>query len=116
MSAVVASGTTGALGIGVETNLEAARAPAAVTSYVYKVDCNALATGEVAIIRVYTVLLTGGAERLEYAGSYVAGAEEDPMQTSVPVIVDSAAGITIRASIEQKNGTGRTFPWKLFSL
>lgn len=112
----VASGTTAALVIGTETNLEAARAPGAATSYVYVVDTNALVAGEVLFIRVYTILLASGAERLAYAGSFVKGADEDPMQYSVPVPVDTGTGITIRGTVQQKNGTGRTFPWKLFAL
>lgn len=112
----VTSGTTAALTIGTETNLEAARAPSAATSYVYVVDCNALATGEVVFIRVYTILLASGSERLAYSGSFVKGSDEDPMQYSVPIPVDTGTGITIRATLQQKNGTGRTFPWKLFSL
>lgn len=112
---VVTSGTLSPT-VAVETNLETARAPGAATSYVYKIDCGALVAPEVAFIRVYTVLLASGTERLEYSGSFIAGSDEDPIQVSVPVVMDTGSGITIRATVHQKNGTGRAFPWKLFSL
>src|SRR5687767_3511226 len=116
MSAVVASGTVGPVVIGTETNLEAARAPSIPTNYVYKIDCGAIATDEVVFIRVYTVVLASGTERLEYSCSYIGGVDEDPIQVSVPIVLDTGSGITIRASVQQKNGTGRSFPWKLFAL
>lgn len=115
MSSVVDSGTVSPT-VGTETNLEAARAPSVPSTYVYQIDCGALVAGEVAFIRIYSVVLASGTERLEYSASYISGADEDPLQVSVPILVDSGTGITIRATIQQKNGTGRAFPWKLFLL
>lgn len=113
---VVTSGTTAALTPGVETDLEAARAPAAPTTYVYAVDMAALASGEVCFMRVYFVLLASGTVRLAYFGSFIGTTDADPLQLTVPIPVDSGTGITVKATLLQKNGSGRAFPWKLYSL
>lgn len=116
MAAVIASGTLGPVTPGTEHDLEAAREPGTVSTYLYKIDCGAVAAGETVFIRIYTVLLASGAERLEYTGTYIGGMDADPMQDSVPVLVSNGTGITIRATVQQKNGTGRSFPWTLYQL
>lgn len=109
-----ASGTVGAVTIGVETNLESAVAPGTAQAIVYALDFGALVTGEVAFWRVYTVVLASGTERLLWCRSFIGGMDVDYIRQSEPVPVDNGSGITIRSTVTQKNGTGRSYPWKRY--
>lgn len=108
---VVTSGTTAALTLTVEASL-ATETPGTPTDYWAAIDCAALVAGEVLFIVVYTKVLTGGTERVAYASSFVGGSDLDMVQYTVPVPTD----ISWRIGITQQNGTGRTFPWKIFSI
>lgn len=112
----VTNGTLSLSGaVGTETNM-ATTTPGAATTYVYAVDVAALASGEVLFIRVYVFLLASGTERMAYFGSVVGGQDTDLIQYSVPIPVNTGTSITIRGTLHQKNGTGRSFPWQLYSL
>jgi len=108
--AVDSSGTTAALTIGVETVL-ATKAPGSPVTYVLRVDGNALATGEQLDIVVYTKTLTGGTSR-EEKGYRIGGDDDEKVCVTLPCPTD----IEAKFGITQQNGTGRTFPWKLFTL
>jgi len=109
---VVTSGTLGPLTVGTETNIVAAQTPSTPATYVVSVDCAALAAGEVAFLRIYTIELASGTERLVVCSSFIRGTDLDLIVDSIPLPVD----ISWRPTIQQKNGTGRSFPYKVFTL
>lgn len=80
-------------------------------TYVLVVDCGAMVDGDVTILRIKTKVLSGGTLRLAYSATY-AHAQGDPIKYSVPV----PANIEIECSLEQTDGTGRSYPWSLLSL
>lgn len=108
---VVSSGTVGALVVGTETNLEALRTPGSPTVYAYEVDTENMVSPEVVFLRVYTTTLSGGNEKELLCRSWIAGTDFTPIMVTVPV----PANISIRCTLQQKNGTGRSFPWVLYS-
>ena len=76
------------------------------------VDISALAADEVVTLRIKTAVLTAGTQRITYQktfGSQQAGIE--PIVTLPPLLFDQDAVFTL----EQNNGTGRSFPWKVLS-
>lgn len=79
--------------------------------YVLVVDAGAMVAGDVVILRLYTKVLSGGTERLAYSATF-AHAQGDPNKYSVPV----PANISLRASLQQTAGTGRSFPWSLLAV
>lgn len=80
-------------------------------TYVLVVDTAAMALGDVLELRLYTIALTAGTERLAYSITY-SHAQADPMKYSPPVPAD----ISFRATLLQPAGTARAFPWKILSL
>ena len=80
-------------------------------TYVLVVDTAAMVNGDVLELRVYTIALTAGTERLAYFATYT-HAQSCPMTYSVPVPAD----ISCKVTLKQTAGTGRAFPWKLLSL
>lgn len=114
--AVVTSGTL-TMSATTETDAESARTVPIATTYVFEADMGALASGEVMFLRVYTMVLASGTERLIEAGSFVAGTDADLIQRSEPIPIDVGSGITIRCTLQLINRTtNRSIPWKLFSL
>lgn len=109
---VVTSGTLGPVVVGTETNIVSAQTPASPASYLLLVDMSALVATEVAFLSIYTIALAAGTEHLAYVASYIAGQDADPLQYSVPVPVD----VSWRPTLLQQNGTGRSFPYKVFTL
>jgi hypothetical protein len=79
--------------------------------YVLVVDMNALAAGDVVILRIKTKYASGGTSRLAYSATY-ANAQSEPNKYSIPVPVDAE----IICTLEQTDGTGRDFPWNLLKL
>jgi hypothetical protein len=75
------------------------------------VDTGAMVNGDVVILRLKTKVLSGGTLRLAYSAVY-AHAQAEPIKYSIPV----PANIEIEATLEQTDGTGRSFPWSLLSL
>lgn len=80
-------------------------------TYVLVVDCGAMVDGDVVVFRIKTKVLAGGTLRLAYSATY-AHLQGDPNKYSVPVPAD----VEIECTLEQTDGTGRSFPWKLLSL
>jgi hypothetical protein len=83
--------------------------------FVLVVDAAALTVAagvaDVVELRIYTIALSAGAERLAYTATYV-GIQGEPMKYSVPVPAD----ISFKATLKQVAGTARNFPWKVLSL
>ena len=80
-------------------------------TYVLAVDTGAMVDGDIVIFRIKTKVLSGGTLRLAYSATY-AHAQGEPIKYSVPV----PANIEIECSLEQTDGTGRSYPWSLLSI
>ena len=82
--------------------------------YVLVVDTNALAGGatpDILELRLYVIVLAAGTERLAYQAVFK-GVQDEPIKFSLPVPAD----ISLKATLKQTQGTGRSFPWKLLAL
>jgi hypothetical protein len=78
---------------------------------IFVVDTVNMVNGDVLELRLYTKVLSGGAESLAYSGSF-AHAQAEPVKYSVPVPAD----VSIKATLKQTAGTSRNFDWKLLGL
>lgn len=106
MPTSVQSGTTSALTLNSETTLGSAET--SNKNLVLVVDLANLQDGEAIELRIYTIALSAGTERLAYSRRYK-NAQGSPIKYSPPVPAD----ISFRATIKQIGGTGRTFPWNI---
>lgn len=112
--AVAASGTQTAV-IGTEHTLytETGTTP---TFFVLEVDLNAMAEGatpDLVELRIYSITLAGGTERLSRVVTYVGSPDEDIVRSEpIPAGVANAPRFTLK----QVQGTGRAFPWKVWSF
>lgn len=82
--------------------------------YVLVVDTAAMVGGttpDLLELRVYTIALTSGTERLAYIATY-AGPQTELIKYSPPVPAD----ISFRATMKQTQGTVHAYPWKVLSL
>jgi hypothetical protein len=107
MSTLIASGTQTA----VLTTEHTLATDTANHTYVLAVDTALLVNGETLELRLYTICLAAGTERLAYYATYQNG-QGEPMKYSPPV----PANISFKATLEQNGGTGRAFPWSLLAL
>lgn len=82
--------------------------------FILLVDTNAMANGDILELRVYTILLSGGTERVAYEATY-AHVQVEPTKISIPL---PATGQTngLKVTLKQTAGTGRAFPWSLVSV
>lgn len=80
-------------------------------TYVLAVDTANLVNGETVELKLYTIVLAAGAERLAYYATFT-HLQGEPIKYSVPV----PANVSIKATLEQNGGTGRAFPWSLLSI
>ncbi|GAA0969756.1 hypothetical protein GCM10009555_017470 [Acrocarpospora macrocephala] len=79
--------------------------------YVLGVDTGAMALADILEVRVYTKMLSGGTERLAYSATF-SHVQGEPQKYSPPIV----ANISIRVSLLQSAGTGRSYPWALLAL
>lgn len=75
------------------------------------VDTVNLANGDVVILRAKVKTLTGSTEALAYMATF-AHVQNDPVKISVPV----PALYSVKFTLEQTDGTGRSFDWSVLSL
>lgn len=80
-------------------------------TYVLVVDTGAMVNGDIVIFRIKTKVLSGGTLRLAYSTTY-ANVQAEPQKYSIPI----PANIEIECSLEQTDGTGRSYPWVLLSI
>ena len=99
------SGTTSALSIGVETTLATDTNNG---TFVLEVDTSNMALGDLLEIRVYTITLSGGTLTQAWKGTYQHG-QINNHKISPPVASDQS----IRCTLNQTAGTGRTYAWKM---
>jgi len=80
--------------------------------YQASVDCSALVADEILTVRVKTKVLTGGVTRVVQTLTFNAqDAIVNPILLAAPFLSDQEYVVTL----EQNNGTGRAFPWKVLS-
>ena len=78
------------------------------------VDKHAMAAGDVLELRVYQMVLTGGTARVWKTYTfYGAQAADDAIFISDPVSNQLTDAQSLRFSLKQTFGTGRSFPWKV---
>jgi hypothetical protein len=106
MTWTVSSSGTQTATINTEHNLVAADTNNA--SFVLKVDCTNLVNGDVLELRLYTMVLSTGALNLAWKGSY-SNAQAIIVKQSPFVPSDQS----IKATLKQIAGTGRSFDWSL---
>jgi hypothetical protein len=80
-------------------------------TYILAVDTAAMVNGDELELRIYTKVLSGGAEGLAYTAGFI-HIQSAPIKYSVPV----PANISCKATLKQIAGTGRAFPWALLSI
>ena len=103
------SGTTPALTTGTETQFGANATTNA--SYVLKVNLANMALGDAVLLRIYTQDIPSGALTLTWSGSF-SNIQTCPLVLSLPTPSD----ISLRATITQTAGTGRTFNWEILRV
>ena len=82
--------------------------------FTFHVDTVNLVDLDVVELRVYQMVLTGGASRVVYLGIfYGAQLTDDLIKVSVPISNELTDATALRFSLKQTFGTGRAFPWKV---
>lgn len=85
-------------------------------TFVLIVDTSAMVKGDVLELRIKTRVLTGGTDRLVYISPPYAGVqtgdEAGPIKISVPVPSAFSCVFTLKQTL----GTGRAYPWAVWSL
>lgn len=78
------------------------------------VDTINMASGDMLELRVYQMVLTAGTARVAYLDTFQ-GAQptDDLIQISVPISNELTDANSLRFSLKQTLGTGRSFPWKV---
>lgn len=79
--------------------------------YVLSVDVANLAAGDVVELRVYGKASTGDTERLLHRGTYGPITPSAPLVQSVPIVSPHH----LRATLKQIAGTGRAYPWAIYT-
>lgn len=80
-------------------------------TYQLWLDCNAMALGDVLIVREYTKVRSTGTTRL-LRSSRFAHVQAEPNKYFIPLPSTNETYWTI----EQTDGTGRAFPWEIVQL
>lgn len=79
--------------------------------YVLAVDLNNLAGGDIVVLRLKTKCKTGSTSRLAFQNIY-ANIQTEKVVYSPAVPIDTE----IVATLEQTDGTGRSFDWNLLKI
>lgn len=102
------NGTTSGLTIGTETTLATDTNNG---TFVLEVDTSNLVNGDLLEIRIYTITLSGGTLTQEWKGTYQ-HAQTNNHKISPPVASDQS----IKCTLKQTAGTGRTYAWKMLRV
>lgn len=102
------NGTTSALTIGTETTLATDTNNG---TFALEVDTSNLALGDLLEIRIYTITLSGGSLTQAWKGVFQ-NAQINNHKISPPVASDQS----IKCTLKQTAGTGRTFAWKMLRI
>lgn len=79
--------------------------------YYLEVDCGAMVLLDRTILKVKEKTLSGGTTRILDVATY-SNVQGDPIKRSAPIYVDQEIVVTL----EQVDGTGRSYPWKVAQL
>lgn len=87
-------------------------------TFTFHVDTNAMASGDTLELRIYQIVLTGGTRRVAYLQSYVGAQDAStnelaPIKISVPISNELTDTGSLRFTLKQTAGTGRSLPWKV---
>jgi hypothetical protein len=78
------------------------------------VDTNVMQAGDALELRVYQIVLTGGTRRVAFKALYVdAQPADEKIKISLPIANELTDAGSLRFTLMQTSGTGRTFPWKV---
>jgi hypothetical protein len=103
------SGTTSALTVGTETQLGSNSTTNA--TYVLKVNTSNMALGDKLTIKVYSEDISGGSVVVAWAMTF-ANVQAIPLKLSPPTPSD----ISLKCTLDQTSGTGRTYPWEILRI
>lgn len=84
--------------------------------YTLHIDLNAMASGDVVEVRVYQMVLTAGTQRVAQI-FYLTDAQstDGKILISDPIGNELTDANSLRFSLKQTAGTGRSFPWKVLT-
>ena len=105
-----ASGTQTAV-IGTEHTLSSVTAAGVFT---FEIDTINMAAGDVLVLKIYKIILTGGVSRILYEMNYY-GVQptDDVIKVSLPVGNDLTDTNSLKYTLTQTFGTGKNYPWKV---
>lgn len=85
--------------------------------FVFEVDLNAMAAGDIVELRVYIMVLTSGTARV-FAVQVFNGEQptDDKIKVSIPVANQLTDSTALRVSIKQTHGVARAMPWKVLKV
>lgn len=84
--------------------------------YTLHVDAINMASGDTLELRVYQMVLTSGTRRVAYFKTfYGAQSADDEIKISVPIANELTDSGSLRFTLKQTAGTGRSYPWKVLS-
>lgn len=82
--------------------------------YTLHVDTVNMAAGDILELRVYQMTLTSGTQRVALVGCfYGAQPADDLIKVSLPIGNELTDSVSLRFTLKQTFGTGRSFPWKV---
>lgn len=85
-------------------------------TFTFHVDLTNLAATDTVELRIYQKILTAGTLRVAYYQSFTSVMPtDDRLQISVPISNDLTSAASVRFTLKQTAGTGRTFDWKVLS-
>ena len=102
------SGTTSALVINTETTLATDTNNG---TFIPQIETTNLANGDILEVRDYTICLSGGTLTQSWKGTYQ-HAQLNNEKISPPIASDQS----IKVTLKQTAGTGRTFSWKFLRI
>ena len=79
------------------------------STYVFGIDLNNMANGDILEVLLSVKLLTGSTSRVAYKATF-AHVQGKPVQYSVPILVP----FELICQIRQVGGTGRSFDWAVY--
>lgn len=105
-----ASGTDSSVSIGTENFHNVNEAGV----FIYIVDLNEMAAGDVTELRAYVMTLTSGTARVAYYARFEGAQPTDnKIAISAPLSNELTDSQALRFSLKQTEGTGRSYPWKI---
>lgn len=88
--------------------------PNVAGTFTLHVDTNQMQAGDVLVLRVYQMVLTGGTTRVAYVARFEGAQPADDMiKISVPISNELTDTNSLRFSLTQTHGTSRDYPWKV---